>query len=1080
VTRPLQRRKSENARPRRRLACTHRGRLLMAALAVILGGDARGMAEDVATNDAAHFEKVVRPILEAKCFKCHGPQTQKASLNLSTAAGIRQGGESGEILDAESPEDGTLYSYVADRYMPPEDEEPLTDEELAAVRAWIESGAPLPAEPAVEEKPLTQHDVLPIVLLRCAICHGRQRTEAGLDLRSVASMLAGGESGPAIVPGETGKSLLLEKIRAEQMPPRKTLAFYSVKPVTDEELKTLTRWIAEGAREFDVEPDVATTEPDPLVTDEDRQFWAFQTPHAAPVPEVRAAKRVRNPVDAFVLRQLEAHDLSLSPEADRQTLIRRAYFDLIGLPPSPEEIDAFVQDAHPKAYERLIDHLLASPHYGERWGQYWLDVAGYSDSEGVQNADDIRPHAWRYRDYVIRAFNDDKPYDRFLLEQLAGDELADYESAETITPEIYDNLVATGFLRMAPDATYAPITGFVPDRLEVIDDEIEILGSAVLGLTIKCARCHSHKFDPIPQRDYYRLAAVFKGALDEHDWLAPRTGGPDQPKDAVPALLSVTLPDDEEPTVIRAMWDRGEPSPTYILRRGNYLTPSTLVGPGVPSVLTDGQTPLDVQPPWPGAKQTGRRLAFARWVTSESHPLTARVMVNRVWKHHFGEGLVRTLDNFGKTGAPPTHPELLDWLAVWFVDHGWSIKQLHRLMMTSAVYRQSSDVTERHLAVDPENQLLSRMPLRRMEGEVLRDTLLAVAKRLDPTPFGPADELDVRDDGLVTAKPRSNQQWRRSIYIRKQRTRPLTILQNFDVAAMSPNCVRRSESIVAPQALQLTNNALVHQWAQALAGRVWEETGDDPALQVERVYRLLTGRRPTSDESEIAVRAIDQLSHEWLNHGLGRRHELAATTHLWIRESEPERVFEDDLISVWSSASSDGARRYGLVEFDLAGVAGLELTSAHLELGALARAKLVQQAAVIPPGIEQLNWSRFVAEKLADARPLGDLGRLILGESGKTANVGAYLRSRAASEDELRMIADVAEARGRLALVLMAEEDGNDYRQDWDDGVYAGTRNNPPRLVVYDNQADHPAARRRALENLCHALINSAAFLYID
>src|SRR5205085_1222204 len=445
-------------------------------------------------------------------------------------------------------------------------------------------------------------------------------------------------------------------------------------------------------------------------------------------------------------QKLEEKGLTLSPEADRATLLRRAYLDLTGLPPEPAEVREFLADPAPDAYERLVDRLLASPRYGERWGRYWLDLAGYADSEGKREQDLPRPHAWRYRDYVIRACNADRPYDRFLLEQLAGDELADHEKAPEITPEVYDNRVATGFLRMAPDATWANITGFVPDRLEVIADEIEVLGSAVMGLTLKCARCHSHKFDPIPQRDYYRLADVFKGAYDEYDWLKPDVrpglgpvsqdvlGGRHLPhvttrerrawqahnariqkeialksgragKDSarIKGLRARLLP---EPRV-QALWDRGQPSPTYVYRRGDPLLPGRLVGPGVPSVLTDGKTPFKVEPPWPGAKKTGRRLAFARWLTRPDHPLTARVIVNRLWKHHFGNGIVRTLGNFGKAGTPPSHPELLDWLAVELMRRGWSLKEMHRLMMISSTYRQSSAVTPAHEKLDPDNVLLS-------------------------------------------------------------------------------------------------------------------------------------------------------------------------------------------------------------------------------------------------------------------------------------------------------------------------------------------------------------------------------------
>ncbi|REK12573.1 MAG: DUF1553 domain-containing protein [Planctomycetota bacterium] len=1040
-------------------------------------------------SDAAWFEQRVQPIFETYCYHCHGAETQKSALNLSTPAGIRAGGESGAILDAEDASAGTLYEYVHERIMPPEGEGELGDEDIDVIVQWIQAGGKLPGATLPEEKKLTQHHVLPTLLLRCAICHGRQRLEGGLDVRSVAGLLKGGDSGPAIVPGKPEESLLLKKIHAEEMPPRKTLAFYSVRPVTEHEIGTITRWIAAGAPEVDVAPDVATTDGDPLVTDEDRQFWAFQPPKAPALPQTNTP--VEHPVDAFVQARLEDAGLPLAPLADRRTLVRRVYFDLMGLPPTPEEVQAFAADQRPDAYERLIDRVLASPHYGERWGQYWLDVAGYSDSEGIQNADDVRPHVWRYRDYVIRAFNDDKPYDRFLLEQLAGDELVDYEHAPEITTEIYDNLVATAFLRLAPDATYSPITGFAADRLEVIDDEIEVLGSAVLGLTIKCARCHTHKFDPIPQRDYYRLAATLKGALDEHDWLASRTGGPDQPEDAVPALLPYVTSEEraawqtaggkpENQPKIRAVWDRGEPSPTYILQRGNYLTPSKLVGPGVPSVLTDGKTPFDVEPPWPGSYKTGRRLALAKWITRDDHPLTARVMVNRIWKHHFGEGIVRTLDNFGTTGAPPTHPELLDWMAVYFVEHGYSIKQMHRLLMTSHAYRQSSQVTPEADRLDPDNRLLSRMPLLRMQGEVLRDSLLAVAGRLDPTPFGKPDGLVSNVEGLVTVEPGSQAQYRRSIYALKRRTQPLTILQSFDVAGMDPNCIERRESIVAPQALHLKNNALVRELARSLAERLWREAGADRTEQIRRAYWITAGRPPTVEESEIALAGLQELEAEWAREPSGRRYELAATTHLWVRESAPDTVYENDLVSVWSSASTDGARRVGVLEFDVSQLAHLTLREAHLELGVLADTPFAQTAAVVPPGTEQLTWNRFAGEKLPNARSLEQLGRVTLAEGGPGTAPGTVQRSEAATAHDLQLVQEAARGDGKLAVALMADENGKAYRQDWDDGVHGSTRGNVPRLVVYDDRTDPTAAQRHALENLCHALFNSAAFLYID
>ncbi len=859
---------------------------------------------------APSFERDVRPLLQAKCWCCHGEKSRKADLDLRTLAGALQGGESGPAVAPGQPDRSPLYEKAHSGAMPPGGKNRLSEAEVDVIRRWIAGGARPGSSAGVNEDVAagapTQHDVLPILLRRCTVCHGSHRREGGLDLRTKSAMLRGGKSGPAVVPGKPEASRLIQKARAGQMPPRDRLVEVSVKPIEPAETDALARWVAAGAPEVDVEPDVATTRPDPLVTDKDRDFWAFRPPRPVAVPAVRHAGLARNPIDAFVRQKLEGKGLTFSPEADRLTLLRRASFDLTGLPPEPAEARAFLADRSADAYEKMIDRLLASPRYGERWGRHWLDLAGYADSEGKREQDLPRPHAWRYRDYVVRSFNADKPYDRFLLEQLAGDELADCEGAPEITPELYDNLVATGFLRMAPDATWANITGYLPDRVEVIADEIDVLGSAVLGLTLKCARCHSHKFDPIPQRDYYRLADILKGAYDEHDWLKPDVrpglgpvsqdvlGGRHLPhvptaerraweahnaqvrkeiaaleaapnrKDAaarLQALRGQILP---EPRV-QALWDRGNPSPTYVYRRGDPLRPGRLVGPGVPSVLTDGKTPFEVRPPWPGARKTGRRLALARWLTRPDHPLTARVAVNRLWKHHFGAGIVKTLGNFGKAGAPPTHPELLDWLAREFVARGWSFKAMHRLMMTSVTYRQSSAVTADRQRLDPDNALLSHMPLVRLDAEALYDTLLRVAGRLDTTPFGPADAVQVRGDGLVT--PAGGERgWRRLLYVRQARKQLPTHLENFDYPQMSPNCLERRDSTVAPQALHLMNNGMVQELAGHFARRVRREAGADPAKQVETAYWIALSRPPSAEERKVGVGALRTFADGWEKH----------------------------------------------------------------------------------------------------------------------------------------------------------------------------------------------------------------------
>ncbi len=637
--------------------------------------------------------------------------------------------------------------------------------------------------------------------------------------------------------------------------------------------------------------------------------------------------------------------------------MRRATVDLTGLLPEPSEIQAFLADRATDAYERLIDRLLASPAYGERWARHWLDAAGYADSDG-HFADSIRPYAYRYRDYVIRSFNADKPYDRFLTEQIAGDELADCEHAPVITPELMDNLVATGFLRMAPDGTNPPELNYVPERVDVIADEMEIFGSAVMGLTIKCARCHDHKYDPIPQRDYYRLVADFKGAFDEYDWLKPyyrnlpnvtsderqkpyaynrpfrekvdalKTAlgqkAEERRKKRQEAVLAKLPPDvrhdvrqmlatprdqrsprqkrlaqkyeqdlkfdnarlkqcdaefnraSEETAAkidvlgekmlpsaeIVALWDRGEPSPTFVYAKGDCFKPGRVVGPGVPSVLTDGRTLFVVCAPWKGARKTGRRLALARWLTRPDHPLTARVMVNRIWEHHFGRGLVETLDNFGHTGARPSHPELLDWLAREFVQRGWSIKAIHRLLMTSAVYRQSSVRRSELEAKDPDNRLLGRMPLKRMEAEVVYDSLLQVGGRLDRRCFDVPDPVDVRADGLVTpvATPRG---YRRSIYVLHRRKEIPTLLENFDFPNMTPNCIERTSSTVATQALTLMNGRQGYELATAFARRAVREAGSDPARQIEWIWLAGFSRPATPEEMALARESLARLAQSW-------------------------------------------------------------------------------------------------------------------------------------------------------------------------------------------------------------------------
>jgi Protein of unknown function (DUF1553)/Protein of unknown function (DUF1549)/Planctomycete cytochrome C len=910
------------------------------------------LAQDGLADDTPPiFESSVQPILQQKCEKCHSHIVRKGGLDLSTMASLRRGGESGDDPISDTVDDSLLWSMIDGGGMPPEDEPQLSSAEIALIRAWIAVGAHsnTPADPL--SKQITQHNVLPVVLLRCTACHGARLREGGLDLRTPAGMHKGGDHGPALIPGDADASRMIQRIESEACPPRKSLLKFFVKRPPAAEVEMLRDWINAGAPVVDVPPDVATTEPDPLVTDDDRRHWSFQPPRA---------NTDHTSVDEFVLQKLHEHGLKFSPVASQDTLIRRAYLDLIGLPPGPEDLNRWRNSDQDQWYPNMIEYLLASPHYGERWARYWLDVAGYADSEGGVSADPVREVAWKYRDYVISAFNNDTPYDQFLMEQIAGDELIDSADASVVTDQMVNNLVATGFLRMGIDQTGSRTMNYVPERLGVIGDAISVLGSGVMGLTIECARCHSHKYDPIPHRDYYRFKAIFQGALDEYDWLTFKNRSlnvatPDRlsrVKSVNPPLqkqlkslesrlqkavndlrlvilrqhhptLSLTernatlvalkkadnqrtqtqrvlveklqqaeiIPDDQQPSAvldgraavaalqqdiqqlrrrmeppltIRALWDRGDPSPTYILLRGDHDRPGRPVGPGVPSVLTNGRTPFEITPPFVGgSRKTGRRLALARWLVSPDHPLTARVMVNRIWYNHFGTGLVRTLENFGVMGDRPSHPELLDWLARSFISDGYSIKSMHRRIMNSRTYRQSSRITDELNHADPQNRLLSRMSLRRMDAEAVRDSLLFVCGRLDPTAGGPPDPVTVDRDGLVSGNAYSEYGWRRSVYLQYRRTEIPTMMDTFDYPEMGPNCIARSVSTVSPQSLLLMNNAHIRALASDFAVRVRsslpERAAQTPGALVDTVYQLALGRKPSPAERAISIKTLQEL-----------------------------------------------------------------------------------------------------------------------------------------------------------------------------------------------------------------------------
>ena len=764
----------------------------------------------------------------------------------------------------------------------------------------------VPSLACADETELTfEKDIRPIFRAHCFDCHGAtEEVEGGLDLRLVRFLQKGGDSGPALVPGNADESYLLERVRSGEMPPGEST-------IAAEELATLERWVAQGAKTARPEPE--SIGPGLGITPEERSFWSFQPIRRPAVPQILPPRkeRVRTPVDAFILHAMP-DGLTLSGDADRFTLVRRAYFDLIGLPPTTEQMQRWLDEPGDDWYERLLTELLDSPHYGERWGRHWLDIAGYADSEGYTVADTVRPWAWKYRDWVVRSLNEDKPFDQFIVEQLAGDELAGPIQGD-LTPEQIELLTATGFLRMAADGTGSGAN--TPEgRNQVMADTLKIVGTSLLGLSLQCAQCHDHRYDPIPHTDYFAIRAVFEPALDWKSWQVPngrrislyteadrkkaaeieaeaqkiaaekatkqaeymeqalekelakfeeplreqlrvayktpageRTDEQKALLDSHPSVKITTgvlyqyLPDAAEDLkgydkriaevrakkppegFIRALTERpGHVPETRLFHRGDHEQPKQVIAPaGLTVAAAEGERPqFPVNDP--NLPTTGRRLAYARWLTSGRHPLVARVIVNRVWMHHFGRGLVSTPSDFGKLGGTPTHPELLDWLASEFMESGWSLKNLHRLILMSTVWRQQSAVDDQdpRYAVDSANSYYWRKPLVRLEAELLRDRMLAATGKLDEGLFGTPVGIKEDDTGQVVV---NGEQTRRSLYIQARRSQPVAMLQAFDAPVMETNCERRPVSTVATQSLMLLNGSFILDQAAHLADRAAAE-----------------------------------------------------------------------------------------------------------------------------------------------------------------------------------------------------------------------------------------------------------------
>jgi len=845
----------------------------------------------------------------------------------------------------------------------------------------VPEGAAKPAAASVASKPpVFETEVRPILKAHCFHCHGEEDDlQAGLDVRLVRLLNKGGESGPAIVAGKHAESLLFQRIADDEMPPGE-------KKLSPAERATIARWIDGGAKTARPEPQTISQ-----YTDEDRTFWSFQPIARPALPRVRNAAQVHTPVDAFLLAELEKKQLTLSPEADPTALVRRLYFDLLGLPPTPEEVDEFVSDYSPslrpsvspssskdegthgtrdreRAYEALVDKLLASPHYGERWGRHWLDIAGYADSDGYTPLDPERKYAWRYRDYVIRSFNADKPWNEFIVEQLAGDELVKPPYAE-LPPAELDKLIATGFLRMGPDGTGDTSADQKLARNDCMAETIKIVSTSFLGLSVGCAQCHNHRYDPILQADYYRFRAIFEPAYDVENWRNPNgrllstTTAADKKKiveidaqiakvnaerlkelnklqDEVFEMALAKLPENIREPVRKARataadkqtaeqkkllkdnpsvnvnatgvrqqlpakfreWEKkytdlgdalrakrpaesniqaltevpGKIPATFVFYRGDHTSPREKVNPAELGVLAADPTKM-VPEDDPKLPTTGRRLAYARHLVDGKHPLTARVLVNRFWLHHFGRGLVASPGDFGMLGERPTHPELLDWLAAEFMDGGWRLKKLHKTILMSAAYRQSSARSDKLDATDPDNLLLGRMSIRRLEAELLRDAVLAASGKLnrklfgEPVPVMPDDTgqvvigVDTRDTaGRPTGKKvdLGDQPNRRSIYIQSRRTLPLGMLETFDAPTMSPNCEVRASSTVTPQSLLLMNNEFVVAQSDEFARRLRTAAPDDLPAQIKLGWRIAFGGSPSDRQIAESLAFVAEQTQE--------------------------------------------------------------------------------------------------------------------------------------------------------------------------------------------------------------------------
>jgi uncharacterized protein DUF1549/uncharacterized protein DUF1553/cytochrome c len=857
---------------------------------------------------------------------------------------------------------------------------PLPAPQRKAPAKAVRAGQPAQTPATDEERArFFNSEVRSILEQKCVSCHSGEKPQGGLRLTSRDAVLKGGASGSSVSTTKPAESLLLAAVnyKGRRMPPQGKLP--------QKQIDVLTRWVSmglpwPGGEQANLEP--KAHHGPPQVTPEAMKFWSFRPlPEGSrrPAgPQVRRKEWVRNPIDAFVLQRLEAAGLSPNPPASKATLIRRAYYDLIGLPPSPEEVEGFVKDTSPDAWEKVVDRLLASPQYGEKWGRHWLDLVRFAESNSYER-DGTKPNAWRYRDYVIKSFNEDKPYDQFIVEQLAGDELGNEGNGEMKQPVSpissfphflpstrAERLIATGYYRLGiwDDEPVDPVQALYDD----LDDIVSTTGQVFLGMTVGCARCHDHKLDPIPAKDYYRLLAFFSGIrrygvrsnesveaaslrpiapaeeiARQRGQIAAHRAKMKEIQDKIEAVEARILPDlipveneewrteiyrvpivkkrvpkilsqdefdgyvaqveerkrlrDVRPSALDMALCVTEVGPqareTFVMLRGNPHAKGDRVEPGFLSVLAPPQP--QITPP-PGAETSGRRLALARWIASKENPLTARVMANRVWGYHFGRGIVRSTSNFGFQGDKPTHPELLDWLASYFVagngemgkwgnggneksaissfphfpissDKPWSVKRLHRLIMTSAAYQMSSQANPVGLAKDPENNLFWRFDMRRLQAEEIRDSILAANGSLNLKMGGPSMYPTIPAEvlagqsmpGAGWGRSSPEEQCRRSVYIFVKRSLMTPILAAFDGPETDFTCAQRFATTQPTQALGMLNSAWINDQAKLFAKFLREKAGDKATDQVTLGLRRVLQREPSPAEIARGVKLIESL-----------------------------------------------------------------------------------------------------------------------------------------------------------------------------------------------------------------------------